>query len=162
MRAWLTKKLGITPQLIQYSKNAAARAEKKAQDLPFYVNDRLVLILLPREKYFDWQDQWHANVKTRIEYENHEKRCWDNSRAFLIPYMESDQAVEEFITKHRGYFLNSFVDSHSPKSRWPWAPSIDEFHEWFEYRLIERGPWDMSKDPLSKSPDLLTAIGTEL
>jgi hypothetical protein len=162
MRSWIAKKLGITTELIQWAKSTEARAEAKAEELPYCVENRLVLILLPLEKYFAWQDQWHADSKSAIKYDNQKQRYWDNSRAFLIPYMEKDSEIEKFITKYRRYFLASFVGMHSPKSLWPWEPSVDEFHEWFEYRIVGWGPWDMAQDQLSKSPDMLTAIAHEL
>jgi hypothetical protein len=147
---------------MQWAKNAAARAEKNAEVLPYCVDNRLVLILLPQEKYFEWQNQWNLDDKSAIEYENQEQRYWGNSRSYLIPYMEKDSEVEEFITKYRSYFLDSFVDGHSPKSRWPWVPSVNEFHEWFEYRIIRWGPWDLADSSLSKSPDLMTAVSLNL
>ncbi len=162
MKLWFYKKLGITPDILKEAEESVLAAEQRAKKLPYHVNGRQVLILLPRDKFFEWKEQWDSFHKSIQGTEDRARETWYNARSYLIPYIESERELGGFIKKHRKYFIYSFVEGHVPKSRWPWVPDESEFPEWFDYHVPDWGPWDMDSSPLSKSPDDLTAMDSEL
>lgn len=64
MWSWVTKRFGITPELIQQAQESEKALKEQARNLPYEVN-RQVMVLLPLAKYFHWQSQWQAK-KTPI------------------------------------------------------------------------------------------------
>jgi hypothetical protein len=155
--SWLRKKLGITPEILARARQDERTAGACARALPFAVN-RQVLILLPRDRFFAWKTQWDSmRAKGSPERADLPPDRWLYARAYLVSGIHGQKKLAAFVHEHRKYFLDSFVEGHSPKQLWPWVPSEDEFPEWFETRLVGWGPWDLVDGPLSKEPDLLAA-----
>ena len=159
MRKWFERKLGITPDLFAEAKNAAERMESLSHALPYEIADRQLIILEPREKFFEWQSLWEAGLKARPRYRDESEKVWANSRAYLVPCFDSESDLEKFILENRKYLLYSYVGGHAPKERWPWEPSETEFFDWFTVRVVGWGPWDMESKPLKKVPDECVAMG---
>ena len=159
MRKWFEKKLGITPELVAEARGAAERIDATAQELPHAIAERQLIVLEPREKFYEWQSRWEAGSKSQTRYEDESEKAWANSRAYLVPYFDNESDLEKFILKHRKYLLYSYVGGHAPKERWPWVPTETEFSDWFTVRVVGWGPWDMDARPLQKIPDECVAMG---
>ena len=161
MHSWVGKLFGVTPSRIKRVKAMEHALTAKAENLPYELVGRDVLLLLPLERCKNWTLGFEAGSKAISETGEAAQLRWANSRAYLIPIFESEEALERFVVEHRKYFIQSFVQRYLPRSAWPWVPSEDEFPEWFEYRVIG-GPWDMEASKLSKAPDVCVGLLEEL
>lgn len=148
----------MTPELIDRARRLAARVDARADDLPKRLN-RMVLVLLPKARFFVWSNAWAANLKGGAPMSGTDEERWMHARTYLLPYIETPEAIDRFVAEHRQYFLDSYVMGHAPRSRWPWEPDAEEFDAWFECRLATWGPWDLSTEPLEASPDEMLAMG---
>jgi hypothetical protein len=161
MDKWIGRHMGITPELIERAKGIEAAARARADSLPHVLNRR-ILLLLPKERYFSWKAQWDAHRKDSPRAEDPVRDLWANARAYLVDIDDPAVDLAPFVAKYRRYFLDSFVNGHAPRNLWPWAPSEDEFEEWFDVQLVAWSPRDLGTQALSLQPDLLGALGPDL
>ena len=153
--------LGIEPRVIEAAQKAAVRVEARALELPPLI-DRQLLILLPRERFFDWTNRWSERIKGEALQAGTDTERWSSARAYLIPRLASEKLVLKFIAENQGYFLDSLVCGYSPKHLWPWIPEPSEFEQWFEVRLVNCGPWDLGRGKIHRLPDELAALMREI
>ena len=128
----------------------------KAEKLPFVVS-RQILLLLPKEKFFQWKTAWESGMKAPPLACDPMRDRMKFACAYLIEHPESDEALQALVRQHRKYFLDSFVEGHAPKNRWPWVPTEDEFPQWFDVELVS-APHDLVAGPIQKLPDESAAL----
>ncbi|MBI1889418.1 MAG: hypothetical protein HYS18_02095 [Burkholderiales bacterium] len=156
MLSWIEQMIGLTPKAKEKAKQMEQKANELALVLPYVVN-RQVLALIPKKKCFDWTNQWNERSKVERPLDVGRDQ-WSYTRFYLVHGQLKSEDLPALIAKHRKYFLKSYVDGYAPKSLWPWAPTEDEFSEWYDAVLIPGNVHDLDESLLAKEPDILKAI----
>ena len=147
--------LGIVKKMkeaFRYVRDVERLATERAEARPHLVN-RDVLILLPRQRYFDWLDL-EGSPKFTAEFDNDADRRWGYARAYLVPTVADSESLQALIDLHGEYFVDEFLRHCPPRLPQPVKPGVDDFCEWFEPRLVGWGTWDLDDSELTKSPDI--------
>jgi hypothetical protein len=112
---------------------------------------RAVLVLTPRSRFFEWHNQWNANIKGYRPIEEGAAPIF--TRAFLVSCTEaSESSATELLRAHAASILGVVCAGYMPRHRWPWTPCPDEIEAWFT-AVLASGLHDLAGGEIQKHVD---------